>query len=121
MDRDVIYHLNQWNRVKKEIVNKKMRLTIKSRDIFWAKLGYNVGNEQYGKGEEFTRPVIVIRQLTADLFIGVPTTTQSKVDNDYFHNIKYRDKEGEVLQSCAMLLQLKVCNHSPPSTPKTLK
>ena len=32
---------------------------IHNRDIFWVRIGYNVGHEQFGKGEHFTRPVLV--------------------------------------------------------------
>jgi hypothetical protein len=29
---------------------KKRRLGIKPREIFWAKIGHNIGDEEYGKG-----------------------------------------------------------------------
>jgi len=99
---------DNWNEVKKETVKTKMRLTIKPRDIFWAKIGLNIGHEEFGKGKNFLRPVVVIRQLTSDLFIGVPTTTTKKESNDYFHNIQYKTKLEETINSSAMLLQLKV-------------
>jgi mRNA interferase MazF len=61
------------------------------------------------KGKDFLRPVVVVRQLTSDLFIGVPTTTSEKDDNDYFHNISYVDKNTkDQIQSAVMLLQMKV-------------
>jgi mRNA interferase MazF len=51
----------------------------------------------------------VIRQLTHDLFIGVPTTTSIKSNNDYFHNISYVEKINRTLvKSSAMILQQKV-------------
>jgi mRNA interferase MazF len=99
---------DKWNKVKKETAKNKMKLSIKSRDIYWAKIGQNIGHEEYGKGKDFLRPIIVIRQLTGDLFIGVPTTTTVKEDNDYFHNINYTDKTNIKINSTAMLLQLKV-------------
>ena len=99
---------DQWNEVKKETVKSKMRLTIKPRDIYWAKIGQNIGHEEYGKGKNFLRPIIVIRQLTSDLFIGVPTTSTKKEDNDYFHSIRYINKLDENINSSAMILQIKV-------------
>ncbi len=99
---------DRWNEVKKETAKNKMKLSIKSRDIYWAKIGQNIGHEEYGKGKDFLRPIVVIRQLTSDLFIGVPTTTTAKEDNDYFHNINYTDKTNIKINSTAMLLQLKV-------------
>lgn len=99
---------DQWNEVKKETVKSKMRLTIKPRDIYWAKIGQNIGHEEYGKGKNFLRPIIVIRQLTSDLFIGVPITSTKKEDNDYFHSIRYINKLDENINSSAMILQIKV-------------
>ncbi len=100
---------DEWNEVKKFTHSSKVQLTIKPRDIFWTKIGQNIGHEEYGKGKDFLRPVIVIRQLTSDLFIGIPTTTSDKQDNDYFHNIVYVDKNTKVgVNSIAMLLQMKV-------------
>jgi mRNA interferase MazF len=98
---------DKWNEVKKETVKSVMRLTIKPRDIYWAKIGQNIGHEEYGKGDNFLRPIIVVRQPTSDLFLGVPTTSTKKEDNDYFHRINYKNKLEENTNSSAMLLQLK--------------
>ncbi len=99
---------DEWNKVKKNLTKNRRKLGIKPRDIFWVKIGQNIGDEEYGKGSEFLRPVIVVKQLTSDLFIGVPTTTALKEDSDYFHNIFYKSKTDENINSVAMLLQLKV-------------
>ncbi len=99
---------DKWNEVKKETDTNRFRVGIKPREIFWVKIGVNVGDEEYGKGREFVRPVIVIRQLTKDLFVGVPTTTAQKENNDYFQNIFYTDKQGREISSFAMILQQRV-------------
>ena len=99
---------DQWNNIKKTTHKTKVKVTIKPRDIYWAKIGQNIGHEEYGKGKEFLRPVIIIRQLTSDLFIGVPTTTSDKQSNDYFHNISYKEKKtNKQINSSAMLIQVK--------------
>jgi len=98
---------DEWNEVKKQTHLEKRRLDIKPREIFWAKIGQNIGDEEYGKGENFTRPVIVIKQLSRDLFLGIPTTTILK-HNDYFHTFEYRNKQRGSIQNAAMILQLKV-------------
>ena len=99
---------DKWNEVKKRTDKIERNLKLKPRDIFWLKIGQNIGHEEFGKGKEFVRPIIVIRQLTSDLFIGVPTTTSKKEDNDYFHNINYfNHKKEEAIHSVAMLLQFK--------------
>ena len=99
---------DEWNSIKKKTDIKQFKFGIKQREIFWAKVGVNVGDEEYGKGKEFVRPVVVVRQLTKDLFIGVPTTTSKKDDNDYFHNICYIDKTNRTVHSSVMILQQRV-------------
>lgn len=102
-----IKRFDQWNEVKKRTNIIERRLKLKPRDIFWLKIGQNIGNEEYGKGKDFVRPVVIIRQLTSDLFVGVPTTSTKKQDNDYFHTIRYMNHKKEDIQSTAMLLQFK--------------
>jgi len=97
-----------WNEVKKNTNKIDFILSIKPREIYFSKLGYNIGSEQYGKGKDFVRPLIIIRQLTKDLFIGVPTTTSKKTNNDYFHTISYRDNLNRNIISSAMILQQRV-------------
>lgn len=99
---------DEWNEVKKEVQTNKRKLGLKPRDIFWAKIGENVGYEQNGKGKNFARPVIVIRKLTKDLFIGIPTTTTIRDDGDYFYKFNYLDKNKKKLEVSALILQMKV-------------
>jgi mRNA interferase MazF len=70
---------DKWNKVKKETSKENLLVGYKTRDIFNVKVGKNIGFEQNGKGEQFVRPVVVLKKLTKDMFIGVPlTTTQRK-------------------------------------------
>jgi len=98
---------DKWNEIKKDTQNKDFIFTVKPREIYWVKIGQNIGSEEYGKGEIFSRPVIIVRQLTSDLFIGIPTTTSIKKDNDYFQNIKYIDNKKNNINSIAMIYQFK--------------
>ena len=97
---------DKWNKVKKDTEGNKRKLGIKPREIFWAKIGQNIGSEEYGKNENFTRPVIIVRKLTNDLFVGVPITSTLK-NNDYFHSFEYENKQNEFTKNSAMILQLK--------------
>ena len=98
---------DEWNEVKKETSIKNIKIGIKPREIFWVKIGQNIGSEEYGKGKNFTRPVIIIRKLTKELFIGIPTTTTLKT-NDYFHQFEYHSKKDGDIEVSAMILQFKV-------------
>ena len=59
---------DKWNQVKKKVHRKENRVGFKEREIFWVRLGQNIGSEEFGKGNEFQRPVIVLRKLTRDTF-----------------------------------------------------
>jgi len=98
---------DEWNEVKKTVTKNNIKLGIKPREIFWTKIGQNIGSEEYGKGKNFARPVIVIRKLTSDLFLGVPTTTKIK-SNDYFHKFNYNSKKDGLIEVTAMIIQVKV-------------
>jgi len=97
--------LDKWNEVKKDTESKKFFLTTKPREIYWVKIGQNIGSEEFGKSDIFSRPVIIIRRLTSDLFVGIPTTSSIK-DNDYFLPFEYKSK-NKIVQSSAMLLQIR--------------
>jgi mRNA interferase MazF len=97
---------DEWNEVKKHTQQKKRKLGMKSREIFWVKIGHNIGSEEYGKGKDFARPVIIVRRLTSDLFIGIPITTTIK-NNDYFHAFTYDNKSRGMVENSAMILQVK--------------
>jgi len=99
---------DKWNKVKKATHKIERKLTIKPREIYWLRIGQNIGHEEFGKGKDFLRPVIVVRQLTKELFIGIPTTTSTKENNNYFHNIQYTNKKYETINSVAMILQFRV-------------
>jgi len=85
-------NFNRWNSVKKQTNKKVNNVYFKEREIFWLRLGQNIGNEEYGKGNEFQRPVLIVRRLTATIFVGVPLTSTLK-DNDYFHKFEYNKKK----------------------------
>ncbi|DAB39142.1 MAG TPA: toxin-antitoxin system protein, partial [Sulfuricurvum kujiense] len=58
---------DEWNEVKKDTDYNTRIIGIKPREIFWAKIGENVGYEQNGKGDNFARPVLIIKKLTKEL------------------------------------------------------
>lgn len=97
---------DNWNHVKKTTEKNTRKLGIRPRDIFWAKIGQNIGSEEYGKNENFSRPIIVIKKLTRDLFIGIPLTSTIK-HNDYFHSFEYTNRSNGLTQNSAMILQLR--------------
>ncbi len=86
---------DKWNKLKKELHNKKT-IYFNQRDIVFISLGQNIGNEQYGKGEEFLRPVIVIKKFNQNLFLGIPLSSKEK-NGYFFYNVKFKNKTNTAL------------------------
>lgn len=69
-------------------------------DIWWCKLGVNIGNEQDGKGMKFSRPVLIIKKFNQFLFWAVPLSTILK-HNPYYalcQNLDQRIRSAMISQ-----------------------
>ena len=75
---------NEWNEIKKELDTQTKTIIFKERDIFWTSIGENIGYEQNGKGKIFSRPVIVVKRFSRNMFFGVPLSTKVKDGNFFF-------------------------------------
>jgi hypothetical protein len=76
MISDYIKLVQEWCKLKVLLWNKKSKVIFKQRDIWWCSMGANLGEEMFGKGEKFTRPVLIFRKFTRNSFLGLPITKQ---------------------------------------------
>ena len=97
---------DKWNQTKQKADNTPRKIGFKPREIFWIRLGQNIGDEEFGKGNEFQRPILIVRKLTSNLFMGIPLTSKIKEEKEYFYTVSYATKNGSMKNSL-MLLQLK--------------
>ena len=89
---------------KKTLINKeKDRPFFHERDIFFCSLGSNIGFEQDGKGDDFLRPVIVIKKFNKEVCLVIPITKTAKKGKYYF---SFSYKEG--VSSVAILSQVRL-------------
>ena len=93
---------DRWNGKKKVLDLKINGAHCHKREIWWCSIGVNVGSEQHSQTGDFGRPVVVVRQFTKDIFLGVPLTT--KIMNLPF---RVRFTLGEV-ENDALILQMRV-------------
>ncbi len=100
---------DSWNNEKKQIQIKSLpeNFYINKREIWFVKMGINLGFEENGK-DQFLRPVLVLKKI-GNLFFTVALTSKGKENNFYhkfsqieLHNPKYQDS------SYAILSQVKV-------------
>jgi len=75
---------DRWNEIKKEIQKRQNILKFNVREIFFIYLGKNIGFEQNGEGEEFLRPVLILRKFNKRFFLGILLTRKFKNNNYYF-------------------------------------
>jgi len=92
----------EWNELKHGIDADGNIPTFQEREIWWCRIGLNIGHEMDGKGAQYSRPVLVVRKFNERIFFGVPMTTKIK-DSPYYHRITFRGKE-----QCAILSQLRL-------------
>ena len=57
--------------------------SVKEGEIWWVYLGQNLGSEIYGKGEDFTRPVIILKKYSRYTFLVIPCSTKIKEGSWY--------------------------------------
>jgi len=67
-----------WNKIKKELDIKEKKFFFKEGEIWWMSVGLNVAKESCGKGIIFRRPVLVLKKLSSDTFIGLPLSSKEK-------------------------------------------
>jgi len=89
---------DDWNIVKKSTSKIKKKVYFKERDIFFIRIGENIGFEQSGKGDMFLRPVIVLKKFNNNFFMGVPLTTTIK-ENKYYFNFTFTNKKSSAILS----------------------
>ena len=87
---------DNWNEVKKDIQDLEDKIFFKERDIFWAKLGQNIGFEQNGKGTEFTRPILVVKKYSKNMMLAIPLSTTIR-DGSFFFKFDFKDKVSTAL------------------------
>lgn len=73
-----------WNKQKIDIVRNKNRLFFHEREVWFTSLGLNIGFEQDGKGNNFLRPVLVIKRFSQEVLWCIPLTKRQKEGKYYF-------------------------------------
>jgi mRNA interferase MazF len=95
---------DRWNKLKKTLnaLDEPDRLYFHEGDVWWARLGANVGFEIDGKHRDFSRPVIVLRKYNQYSFLALPLTTAGRPN-------RWRIAIGKVAgkQAFAVLSQLR--------------
>lgn len=89
---------DNWNEKKKLIEQDERFKSIYFRqgDIWWCSIGKNIGTESFGKGENFRRPILILKKLSAEMCIALPISTQKK-EGSWFVEIVFQNEKRWVL------------------------
>ena len=97
----------QWMKLKFEIHNKSQRPPFfNEREIWWCQFGQNIGDEQNGAGDQFMRPVLIIRKFNSHICLACPTSRQLK-ESKYYQEIEYNETKYSVLISQIRTIDVK--------------
>lgn len=96
---------DKWNNLKKEINKSNNSFNFKEREIFYIKIGKNVGFEEDGKGDYFVRPVIILRKFNSNIFWGIPLTSSNIDKKESIFYFKFYIKN---IRNCAIISQLRL-------------
>ncbi len=75
---DFLGNFKKWFELKMKLWHHESRVVFKQRELWWCSVGINLGEEIYGKGEKFTRPVLIFKKFTSNSFMALPLTTKEK-------------------------------------------
>lgn len=90
---------DSWNSLKKTLDFEHKSPSFEEREIWWCSIGLNVGHEENGKSDLFSRPVLIIRKFNNRIFLGVPLTSKIKNHHKFYYKIHFKDKEQSVMLS----------------------
>ena len=104
MNSDIIKKFLEWIKLKERLHSKEHKPPLfKEGEIWWSYFGENVGTEMNGKGDAFTRPVIILKKYDRFSFLAIPLTTQGKEGTWYFTFTHNKKKQTAVLSQSRII------------------
>lgn len=96
---------NRWNELKKKIdkIFDAPKNFPKEGEVWIASVGLNIGFEQNGSEDNFSRPMLIVKKFNNHMFWAVPLSTKQK-DFDFYFN--YTDPNNQKVS--AILAQMKL-------------
>lgn len=75
-----------WNDLKKKIdLNNLPLFYPQEKEVWFINLGKNIGFEQNGVGDDFARPVLILKRFNNKMFWVIPLSSKQK-NFDFYHN-----------------------------------
>ncbi len=105
LDKIMEKGFDQWNEIKKKLETLDVPLDIlpRVREVWMCSLGKNLGFEQNGSGDNFSRPMLVLKKFNNQMFWVLPLSTKQK-GYDFYYN--FTDPAGEKVSIILAQLRL---------------
>ncbi len=101
-------NFDQWNEAKKGVDKELNRpFSCHEGDIWWCNLGLNIGNEQNGCGNQFERPILILKAFSLNTFLAVPLTTSEQKHKYRFDIGIINNKKAKAIISQVKVLDTK--------------
>lgn len=94
---------DSWNQKKKQLNTVQKRPYFHEREIWFCHLGANLGFEQDGRGKQYLRPIVILRQFNNEVFWAVPLSKTDK-NSPYYFKFSFKRK----VTSVAILSQIRL-------------
>lgn len=96
---------DDWNELKKKIESEKNDPDKfpKEGEVWMSNIGRNIGFEQNGSGDNFSRPILIVKKFNNHMFWVVSLSTKQKNFDFYFN---YTDPHDQKVS--AILAQMKL-------------
>ncbi|MEN9405072.1 MAG: hypothetical protein RLY47_31 [Candidatus Parcubacteria bacterium] len=101
---------DRWNEIKKKTSNEASREPNRfpqKGEVWMSVYGKNIGFEQNGSGESFSRPVLVVTKFNNQMFLTVPLSTKQKDLDFYFNFTDPRNQKVSAVLAQIKLLSIK--------------
>lgn len=100
---------DSWNETKKkiEIEGNEPNKFPKEGEVWMSSLGRNIGFEQNGSGDSFSRPVLIIKKFNNHMFWGIPLSTKQKGFDFYFNFTDPNSQKVSVILAQMKLVSVK--------------
>ena len=106
---DRVLKLLDWCRIQATfILLPAQNRFFKEREVWWCSIGFNIGEEEFGKGSEFARPVLIFKKLSKNSFLGLPLTGRYKEGSWYVPTIIADNTRSVMLNQARVLDQKRI-------------
>lgn len=98
-----------WHKFKNIVNDKNNRVFYHEREVWWCAIGLNIGNEIDGKGDFYTRPVLIIKGFSPEVLLCLPFSTRPK-KGKYYSVFELNNIKSTVILSHVRMIDAKRLN-----------